>query len=83
MNWVVYLLRCADDSLYCGITNDLERRLKQHRGELKGGSKYTRSRAPCELVYQEKCDNRSQASQREAEIKKMKKNDKILLILGA
>lgn len=80
MGWVVYLLRCADESLYCGVTNDLQRRLRQHRGEITGGAKYTQSRRPCVLVYQENSDGRSQALQREAEIKKMKKSQKMVLI---
>ncbi len=78
--WVVYLLRCADDSLYCGITNHLEKRIKQHNGELVGGAKYTRANGPCELVYQENTKDRSTASKREYEIKSMTREDKILLI---
>lgn len=78
--WSVYLLRCADDSLYCGITTDIEKRLKQHNGELKGGAKYTAARQPCELVYQESANNRSCASQREYQIKKLTRTAKELLI---
>ena len=79
-NWIIYLLECGDKSLYCGITNDLERRLKQHRGETKGGAKYTRSHHPCRLVYQEESLSRSKALQREAVIKKMTKEAKLALI---
>ena len=79
-NWLVYILECRDDSLYCGITNNLEKRLKQHNGEIKGGAKYTRSHLPCKLVYKEKAASRSEASQREAIIKKMSKDDKQALI---
>ena len=50
--WTVYLLECGDKTLYCGITNDLENRLKQHAGELPGGAKYTRARRPLKVVYQ-------------------------------
>lgn len=78
--WVVYLLRCADDSLYCGITNHLEKRIKQHNGELVGGAKYTRANGPCELVYQENTKDRSTASKREYEIKSMTREDKLSLI---
>ncbi len=78
--WIVYLLRCADDSLYCGITNNLEKRIKQHNGELVGGAKYTRANGPCELVYQEKSKDRSDASKREYEIKSMTRENKLLLI---
>lgn len=78
--WVVYLLRCADDSLYCGITNHLEKRIKQHNGELKGGAKYTRTNGPCKLVYQESAKDRSVASKREYEIKSMTREKKLSLI---
>ena len=79
-NWLVYILECRDDSLYCGITNNLEKRLKQHSGEIKGGAKYTRSHWPCKLVYKEKSASRSEALQREVVIKKMSKVDKQTLI---
>ena len=79
-NWLIYILECRDDSLYCGITNNLEKRLKQHNGEIKGGAKYTRPHWPCKLVYKEKSASRSEASQREAIIKKMSKDEKQALI---
>ena len=79
-NWLIYILVCRDGSLYCGITNNLEKRLKQHNGEIKGGAKYTRSHWPCKLVYKEKSASRSEASQREAIIKKMSKDEKQALI---
>ena len=79
-NWLIYILECGDGSLYCGITNNLEKRLKQHKGEIKGGAKYTRSHWPCKLVYEEKSTSRSEALQREAIIKKMSKNEKQALI---
>lgn len=79
-NWLIYILKCVDDSLYCGITNNIEKRLKQHKGEIIGGAKYTRSHWPCKLVYKEKSASRSQASQREAIIKKMSKVEKQTLI---
>lgn len=78
--WFVYLLRCADDNLYCGITTDLQKRLRQHNGELKGGAKYTATRQPCQLVYSESLLNRSEASKREHAIKKLKKAQKLDLI---
>jgi len=74
------ILECGDGSLYCGITNNLEKRLKQHKGEIKGGSKYTRSHWPCKLVYEEKSASRSEALQREVIIKKMSKVEKQTLI---
>ena len=78
--WTVYLLECSDKTLYCGITNSLGNRLKQHRGDLPGGAKYTRSRAPFKLVYQEERNSRSEALKRELVIKKMSRNAKLELI---
>ena len=78
--WLIYILECIDGSLYCGITNNLEKRLKQHKGEIKGGAKYTRSHWPCKLVYKEKSASRSEALQREVIIKKMSKDEKQALI---
>ena len=79
-NWLIYILECRDSSLYCGITNNIEKRLKQHKGEIIGGAKYTRSHWPCKLVYKEKSVSRSDASKREAIIKKMSKVEKQTLI---
>lgn len=79
-NWLIYILKCVDDSLYCGITNNIEKRLKQHKGEIIGGAKYTRSHWPCKLVYKEKSASRSEALKREAIIKKMSKVEKQTLI---
>ncbi len=79
-NWLIYILECRDGSLYCGITNNIEKRLKQHDGEIKGGAKYTRSHWPCKLVYKEKSESRSEALQREMVIKKMSKVEKQTLI---
>ena len=79
-NWLIYILKCGDGSLYCGITNNLEKRLKQHKGEIKGGAKYTRSHWPCKLVYKEKSASRSEASQREIVIKNMSRDEKHALI---
>ena len=78
--WQVYLLKCCDSSLYCGISNDLDKRLKQHSGEIKGGAKYTLARRPCSLVYQERAENRSEALKREAVIKKMSRMSKLALV---
>ena len=79
-NWLIYILKCVDGSLYCGITNNIEKRLKQHKGEIIGGAKYTRSHWPCKLVYKEKSASRSEALQREVVIKKMSKVEKQTLI---
>ena len=78
--WYVYLLRCADDSLYAGVATNVERRLKQHNGELAGGARYTRGRRPVQLVWQESCDSRSTAQGREALIKKLSRKQKLQLI---
>ena len=79
-NWLIYILECRDGSLYCGITNNIEKRLKQHKGEIIGGAKYTRSHWPCKLVYKEKSASRSEALKREEIIKKMSKVEKQTLI---
>lgn len=73
--WFVYLLRCADNSLYCGITTDVKRRLTQHNSGT--ASKYTRSRLPVSLETYTEIANKSQALKLELLIKKMKSNKKI------
>lgn len=80
MNWSVYLLECADNTLYCGITTNLKKRVRQHNGELVGGAKYTKIRQPCKLVYSESAKDRSEASKRELEIKKLSRQQKTVLI---
>jgi putative endonuclease len=77
LNWVVYMLECADKSLYTGITTNLERRLAEH--EAGKGAKYTRGRGPFLLVYSETCEGRAEATRREAAIKLMDKAKKRLL----
>ncbi|CAN8138848.1 GIY-YIG nuclease family protein [Thiomicrorhabdus sp. 6S2-11] len=74
--WCVYLLRCVDNTLYCGVTNDMDKRLRQHNGEIKGGARYTQTRRPCQLVYQEQAENRQAACQREYAIKQLSKSAK-------
>ena len=74
-----YILRCGDGSLYCGWTNDLEKRIDAHNSG--DGAKYTWGRRPVTLVYYEKFDNKSSAMQRELEIKKLTKKQKERLIL--
>ncbi len=80
MSWFVYILHCADDSLYTGICTDVERRLNEHNHNDKKAARYTRVRRPVTLVYQESCLNRSVASKREAAIKKLKRPQKVLLV---
>ena len=74
----VYILRCADGSLYTGWTNDLPRRLEAHNSGR--GAKYTRSRGPCELVYHQEFETKQEAMRREAEIKKLSRAQKLALI---
>ena len=76
--WWVYIVECVDNSLYTGITTNIDRRIKEHNTSNKG-AKYTRSRRPVSLIYKESCENRSIASKREYEIKKLKRADKLLL----
>ena len=78
MNWQVYIILCSDNSLYTGITTDVERRFSQH---LTGtGAKYFRGRSPQRLVYLEVGHDRSSASRREVEIKRLRLSDKRRLI---
>jgi len=74
----VYILECADNSLYAGYTNDLDNRLKVHnQGK---GAKYTRGRLPVKLVYSENIENKSDALKREYQIKRMTRKRKVELI---
>ena len=79
----VYLVRCADDSLYCGWTTDLKRRIDAHNGHISGGAKYTRGRRPVTLVYAESFHQKQEAQRREYVIKRMTKTKKLGLIKGA
>lgn len=76
--WLVYILRCRDGSLYTGITNDLDKRLKAHAAGK--ASKYTRSRLPVTLAYTERHSTKSRALKREAAIKKLSRPQKIRLL---
>ncbi|MCB9809052.1 GIY-YIG nuclease family protein [Candidatus Nomurabacteria bacterium] len=80
--YYTYILRCADDTLYTGITTDLDRRTDEHNGlnNDKKGAKYTASRRPVTLVYSQEFTNRSEAMKEEARIKKLNKNEKEFLI---
>lgn len=76
-SWCVYIIRCSDNTLYTGITTNIDRRFNQH---VEGtGAKYFRGRQPLQVVYLEKSHTRSSATKREAEIKAISKADKILL----
>jgi len=78
MNWQVYIILCSDDSLYTGITTDIDRRLAQHASG--AGAKYFRGRTPGELVYLENGHDRSSASRRELEIKSLRPEAKRQLL---
>jgi putative endonuclease len=78
--WFVYIVRCCDGSLYTGMTNDVEKRVRVHN-EGEGGS-YTRSHRPVELVRVERVDSKGNALKREAQIKKLSKAEKEKLILS-
>jgi len=79
MQYFVYILRCSDDTLYTGITTELQRRVDEHNHSDKG-AKYTKIRRPVMLVYSEVYEDRSSASKREYAIKKLSRNQKIELI---
>ncbi len=79
-HWFVYILRCNDNSLYTGITTNLRRRLGEHNSATST-TKYTRARQPLTLVYVEAMANRSAATSREYQIKKMSREEKERLIL--
>lgn len=78
MNWTVYILECADSTLYTGITTNLARRLTEH--ETGKGARYTHGRWPLRLKYQESHQNRAEASKREIIIKAMSRTRKLALI---
>lgn len=76
--WFVYIVRCADHTLYTGITTDLERRLAEHNAGT--GARYTRARLPVELIHAEPAADRSAASRREVAIKRLPRSAKLSLI---
>lgn len=82
-NWFVYILRCADGSLYTGITTDLERRVAEHNSGERSGARYTRPRRPVALVYHECQESRSAAGKREHLLRTLSKADKEKLVLKA
>ncbi len=76
--WKIYILQCSDNTLYTGITNNLERRIETHN---KGkGAKYTSARRPVKLLYSKDVANRSEATKEEKRIKKLSRNEKLKLI---
>ncbi|MCK5360861.1 MAG: GIY-YIG nuclease family protein [Gammaproteobacteria bacterium] len=77
-NWYVYIVRCSDDSLYTGISTDVEARIAKHNKGM--GAKYTRSRGPVDLVYTESLSEKGDALRREMEIKKLSPQNKRKLV---
>lgn len=81
-HWYVYILKCADNTFYTGITTDLNRRVKEHNRDNKLGAKYTRARRPVELTYSETLTSRKEAGKREAELKNLSRSQKHRVVLG-
>jgi len=81
-HWFVYILACHDNSLYTGITTDLERRLHEHNAGNKG-AKYTRARRPVKLVYSEAAEDRAAATRRELALKSLPTHEKHQLVKQA
>lgn len=77
--WFIYIIKCADNTLYTGITTDLDRRLNEHNSSDKW-AKYTKMRRPVEMVFSQACEDRSQASKLEYKIKKYTKQQKLTII---
>lgn len=82
MSYYFYILRCFDDSLYCGQTKNLERRIKEHNFDKNRSAKYLRGKTPVKLVYSEKYLTLQEAMKREWQIKKWTKRKKEALISG-
>ena len=80
MTWHVYIVRCADDTLYTGIAIDVQRRVAEHNGAGRAGARYTRARRPVVLVYQEAVVDRSAAGKREYAIKQLPRHEKLALL---
>jgi putative endonuclease len=80
-SWIVYIVRCADGTLYTGIAKDVMRRVEEHNSSNLLAASYTRARRPVVLVYQETTPTRSTASKREYEIKQLSRADKEALLL--
>ena len=81
--YFTYILRCADESLYCGWTTNLEKRVDAHNGLITGGAKYTKGRRPVTLVYYESFFQKQEAQSREYAIKRLNKAQKLRLIASA
>ena len=81
MRWYMYIVRCADDSLYTGITKDLERRIQEHNSNNILGAKSLRNKRPVTLAYYETFQNQTDAAKRERAIKKWRREYKVKLVM--
>lgn len=79
-NWVCYIVECSDGTLYTGVTNNIDKRLRAHNGEIKGGAKYTSKRRPVKLMVAIPCEDKSNAMKLEYKIKKMSRKEKLAII---
>ncbi len=79
MKYYVYLVKCADNTLYTGVATDVQRRIEEHNTSDKG-AKYTKARRPVELLYSQECEDRSAAQKEEWRIKKLTRSQKLQLI---
>lgn len=80
--WHTYILECSDDSLYTGVTTDIERRVEEHNSSPKGAT-YTKSRRPVKLVWSRSCRTRSSACKKEWEIKQLTREEKLKIFIRA
>ena len=80
--WLVYLLECADGTLYCGITTNMDRRLGQHNGQINGGARYTRGRRPVRLLASRACGCKSEALRLEKTVKSQARAHKLQFLLS-
>lgn len=80
--WFVYIIKCADGSLYTGVATDVDRRFEEHEAGAPKGAKYTRGKGPLELVYQREVGTRSEACKEELRVKSLSKEQKLALIAG-
>ena len=80
--WLVYLLECADGTLYCGVTNNMDRRLSQHNGQIPGGARYTRGRRPVLLLANRACGDKSEALRLEKAVKSRPRTHKLQFLLS-
>jgi putative endonuclease len=81
VKYCVYIVQCVDGTLYTGISNNIEKRLRQHNGEIVGGAFYTRNKRPVKLVHKEEYETHLEAARREIEIKKFTRKRKERLFL--